>query len=163
MTVALRWGSSPGATSYLLEGGSATGLANLANFNVGGRTTFTADVPGGTYFTRVRAVNACGASAPSNEASFTTCVAPAAPALTFTRPPGAVRLAWTTSLGASSYVLQVGTSAGASDIFAGGFGANTSLTFPATILPAGIYYLRIVAGGPCGSSAPSADVAVTLP
>jgi hypothetical protein len=163
VTAALRWGSSPGATSYMLEAGTASGAVNLANLDVGGRTTLTADVPAMTYFTRVRAVNACGTSGPSNEASFTTCVAPAAPVLTFTRPAGSVRLDWTTSLGATAYVLQVGTTAGASNIFVGSFGTSTSLTFPNTVLPAGVYYMRIVAAGPCASSAPSADVAVTLP
>jgi hypothetical protein len=72
-------------------------------------------------------------------------------------------LDWTTSLGATAYVLQVGTTAGASNIFIGSFGTSTSLTFPNTVLPAGIYYMRIVAAGPCASSAPSADVAATLP
>jgi len=162
-TVHLSWESSPGATSYVLEAGTASGAADLANFDVGGRTTLTAAVPSLTYFTRVRAVNACGTSAPSSEATFTTCVAPAAPTLSFTRPAGAIRLAWTPSLGAVAYVLQVGTAAGASDIFNGSFGAATTLTIPGTILPARVYFIRVLAVGPCGASVASADVAVNFP
>jgi hypothetical protein len=160
--VALRWGTSPGATSYVLDAGTASGAANVGSLNMGGRNSFTATVPG-SYFTRVRAVNACGTSAPSAEAAFTTCVAPAQPALRFRRPAGSVRLEWTPSLGAAAYLLQVGTSLGASNIFTGSFGLATSLTIPSTILPPGVYFMRVIAASPCGNSVASPDVAVTLP
>lgn len=70
----------PLATAYVVEAGSVSGLANLFNqeasmspyFDQNGGTpamTFTAaGVPAGTYFMRVRAKNACGTSAASNEA-----------------------------------------------------------------------------------------------
>lgn len=69
-TVDIAW--TPSATgvptSYVLEAGSATGLANIANADVGPQTTMTAtSVPDGTYFVRVRGKNACGISPASNE------------------------------------------------------------------------------------------------
>jgi predicted phage tail protein len=70
-TVALEW-AAPAlgtAASYVIEAGSATGLSNLAVFNTG-TTALTASfggVPSGTYYVRVRAVNALGASVVSNE------------------------------------------------------------------------------------------------
>ncbi len=70
-TVTLRWfapalGGSP--TSYIIEAGSATGLANLYNASTGSAaTTAVAVAPPGTYFVRIRAQNACGISGPSVE------------------------------------------------------------------------------------------------
>ena len=68
--VRLSWTASSGSpTSYVVEAGSATGLSNLANSNLGGTsTTLTATgVGAGMYFVRMRATNACGTSAASNE------------------------------------------------------------------------------------------------
>ncbi len=163
VTVDLGWASSPGASSYVLEAGTAPSVANLASLNLGGRTTFTAAVPAGTYYTRIRAVNACGSSLPSNEVILAPCVPPPVTTLGFTRSAGTVTLSWTPSVGATAYALQVGTSTGSSNVFSGSFGAGTTLTFPTTVLPAGIYYMRVVALGPCGPGVASNEVAVTLP
>jgi predicted phage tail protein len=68
--VTLRWTAPSGAapTGYILEAGSAPGLANLAVVQLGAQTTYVAAAPPpGTYYVRVRAVNARGTSAPSNE------------------------------------------------------------------------------------------------
>jgi hypothetical protein len=59
-TVTVSWSSSPGAVSYIVEAGSATGLADLFNGNVGGTTSVAGTVSPGSYFVRVRAVSACG-------------------------------------------------------------------------------------------------------
>jgi hypothetical protein len=69
--VTLTWNGAPGATSYIVEAGSASGLANLAAVDVGPGTTLTANAPPGTYFVRVRMRNACGATAASNEITVT--------------------------------------------------------------------------------------------
>lgn len=163
--VDLAWDFSPGATSYQLEAGSAPGAADIAATNVGNRNDFQVNAPFRNYFTRLRAVNACGASAPSNEVAFgVACVGPAAPGdFTLRRVGNAITLSWLSSLGATSYQLQAGTAPGASNVYVGSLGATTSFTFPSTVLPPGIYYLRVSAVGPCGPGTPSTEVALTLP
>jgi predicted phage tail protein len=55
-------------TAYVVEAGSATGLADLATISTGAPvTTFTAAAPPGAYYVRVRAVNGAGAGPPSAE------------------------------------------------------------------------------------------------
>ncbi len=71
--VTLRWQAAGGnAASYVIEAGSAPGLANLAVLPTGHLdTTFVTPAPSGTYFVRVRATNAFGSSAGSNEITVT--------------------------------------------------------------------------------------------
>ncbi len=65
--VTLMWAGVPGAASYTLEAGSATGSSDLAAIDTAA-TSFTAtDVARGTYYVRVRARGTCGAGAASNE------------------------------------------------------------------------------------------------
>jgi hypothetical protein len=70
-TLTLTWSAPAGgcaASSYLLQAGSSAGSSELANSNVGSGTTYVAiGVGAGTYFVRVRAMNAFGQSSPSNE------------------------------------------------------------------------------------------------
>jgi hypothetical protein len=68
-TVILTWNAAAGATSYVIEAGSAPNASNLANFDTGNAATnFTAlQVPAGLYFVRVRGRNACGTDGASNE------------------------------------------------------------------------------------------------
>jgi hypothetical protein len=55
------------ATNYLLEAGTASGLADLVTIPLGSATSLQVTAPGGAFFIRVRARNAAGTSAPSNE------------------------------------------------------------------------------------------------
>ena len=55
---------------YLLEVGSSTGLSNILTTSVL-QSSMSTTAPPGTYFLRVKAANACGASAPSSEVFFT--------------------------------------------------------------------------------------------
>jgi Fibronectin type III domain len=71
-TVVLTWASPATGdvpTSYVLEAGSSPGQSDLVNADTGSpATTLTAtNVSPGAYFVRVRARNASGTSAPSNE------------------------------------------------------------------------------------------------
>ena len=67
--VTLRWGAAAGnATSYVIEAGTAVGLTNIGALPTGNLdTTWSVAAPAGTYFVRVRAANAFGLSAATNE------------------------------------------------------------------------------------------------
>ena len=70
-TVNLSWAAPPAGgeapAGYVLEAGSEPGLSDLAVLQVGNVTQFSTDVPPGTYFVRVRAVNSKGPGRHSNE------------------------------------------------------------------------------------------------
>lgn len=69
-SVQLSWGGSAGTVfTYIFEIGSRAGATDLGTIELGTTgTSYRADgVAGGTYFVRVRARNACGLSAPSND------------------------------------------------------------------------------------------------
>ena len=60
--VTLRWGAASGnATGYVIEAGTAAGLTNIGVLPTGNLdTSWSVPAPPGTYFLRVRAVNAFG-------------------------------------------------------------------------------------------------------
>lgn len=68
--VSLTWPAAAAATDYVLEAGTASGAANVAQLPVG-TTAFTATAPPGTYYVRVRPRNACGSGSWSNELTVT--------------------------------------------------------------------------------------------
>lgn len=170
-SVTLTW-AAPGGdppSSYIIEAGSAPGLANLANFSTGAVTTFHATgVGNGTYFVRVRAASAFGVSLPSNEAVLAvaggSCVAPGPPdglTLTF-NANGVVSFAWTAASGGPvSYIVEAGAQPGLSNLANSDLGnAATSLT--ATGVGAGVYYVRVRARNSCGIGVPSNEVVVAV-
>ena len=66
-TVTFTW-TAPGGSviGYTIEAGTASGLSDLARAPLGPTAGFVAPgVPSGTYFVRVRALDATGESAPS--------------------------------------------------------------------------------------------------
>jgi hypothetical protein len=69
--VTLSWalaGTEDGPTQFVIEAGSASGLADLAILGVDGASRgLTVEAPQGTYFVRLRGVNACGSGADSAE------------------------------------------------------------------------------------------------
>jgi hypothetical protein len=71
-SVSLSWVAAAGAiTGYVLEAGSAPGLVNVAQIDIGPGTGLSAVAPPGTYFVRVRARNGCGLGPASNEVTLT--------------------------------------------------------------------------------------------
>jgi glucose/arabinose dehydrogenase len=61
-------GTADGPTRFVIEAGSTSGAADLAVLTVDGVSRELAvNAPPGTYFVRMRSVNACGDSAPSSE------------------------------------------------------------------------------------------------
>jgi glucose/arabinose dehydrogenase len=69
--VTLAWNvaaTGNGPTAFVLEAGSASGLANLAVISLDGSLRALAvDAPPGQYFVRIRGQNACGTGPASNE------------------------------------------------------------------------------------------------
>lgn len=67
-TVTLTWSASGDLSGIVVDVGSAPGESNLASFVLPSSVrSLSGAVPGGLYYARVRAVNACGVSASSNE------------------------------------------------------------------------------------------------
>lgn len=162
--VRLTWEPPPGVdatTTYVLEAGGSAGTT-LVTVPLGPELSFTADVPNGTFFVRVRA-NVAGALGPaSNEVVLTTpnCGTIAAPAgMTGSAASGVVTLGWSSVAGASGYLLEAGTGPGLSNIAVVPMGLATALQAQ---VPPGTYYLRVRATSGCATSGPSNEVAVTV-
>jgi hypothetical protein len=68
-SVSLAWQAAAGTVDgYVIEAGAQPGLSNLAVLTIGNMLSFgTTGVPPGTYYVRVRAFNASGQGAASNE------------------------------------------------------------------------------------------------
>ena len=65
-TVTIRWDAVEHAGEYQLEAGFRPGGREIGAFNIGWSTSISiANVPAGTYYVRVRAMNELGVSAPS--------------------------------------------------------------------------------------------------
>jgi hypothetical protein len=73
--VTLNWAApatGPSATGYVIEVGTASGLANLLAVPIPSAvTTVTAVAPPGVYYVRVRASNGAGAGPASNQVAIT--------------------------------------------------------------------------------------------
>ena len=122
-------------------------------------------VPNGTYYVRVRATNADGASGPSSEVTVTVpvpCALPGAPTgLAGTVNGTAVTLSWTAPASAcpiTGYIVQAGSAPGLSNLAAVAV-PSAGLTASA---PPGAYFVRVVAVNAGGAGPPSADVLITV-
>jgi hypothetical protein len=168
--VSLAWSASSSgapATGYVIEAGSASGLADLAQIPLtGSSTSFSGAAPDGRYFVRVRAGTSCGMSGASNEIIVDVpegCGPPPAPGnLRFTRAGRMVTLSWDVpSGGAASYVVEVGSAPGLSNLLVTELGNLTSLT---TAAPPGTYYVRLRALNACRrTGAASNEIVVNVP
>jgi hypothetical protein len=169
-TVTLTWtapATGDAATSYRLEAGSSSGASDLANSDTGGAaTTFIATgVPNGTYYVRVRAQNGGGRSDPSNQVVVTVgagdCT-PLAPTLTAAFAGPGAALNWTAggSCGPTSYEINAGSSAGASNLAVFNTG-NANTFYNVATLANGMYYVRVRAVRNANLSAPSNEVVIT--
>jgi hypothetical protein len=158
-------GCAPG--SYQIEAGSAAGLTNLASLQTGNTSTtfFAFNIGAGSYFVRVKSVNAGGVSSPSNEIQFNVggCAgAPTAPGGLAAQITGStVVLTWAAASGSpASYVLEAGSSSGATDIVVSDTG-GTATTLTASAGP-GTYYVRVRAKNACGQSTVSNEIIVVI-
>jgi predicted phage tail protein len=172
--VTLQWTAPSGgdaATSYVVEAGSSSGLSDIASLNTGSTSTtlVVIGVPTGTYFVRVRAVNSSGTSAPSNE--VVVVVGPVTPCSPVLPPTGlaanvngsSVAFTWSAPAGCvpTSYVIQIGTSSGASNLANFSTG-STATTFTANAVAPGTYFARVLTAVGSTLSAPSVEIPFTV-
>jgi fibronectin type III domain protein len=175
-TVVLTW-SAPGAgdaaASYVVEAGSSSGGSNVANFDTGTTaTSLTAlGVASGTYYIRVRAKNAAGVGAASNEIVVT--VGAASPCATAPAPPtgltsavagSAVTLTWIAPAGGcppTNYVLEAGSSPAGVNLANFSTG-STATSFSTGGVGAGTYYVRVRATNAGGVSGASNEVVLLV-
>jgi hypothetical protein len=173
-TVSIDWDppvSGDPVSSYTLEVGSAPGLANLVVAPLGAATTFAAaGVPDGTFWLRIRGVNAAGPGDASEDIGLLMspaggCVGlPLAPGLQTPVPSGgAVALTWTAPAGGvepTGYVLYAGSAPGRSNLAA--FHTGSTLTRWNGGAPPGIYYVRVAARSACGVGPVSNEVVLSV-
>jgi hypothetical protein len=147
-------------TTYVISAGSSFNSSNLANVGVGNVLTYSVPaisslLPTGSYFARLFAVNATGASDPSDEAVFTLGNIPGVP----TPNPAAVggnsvTLSWNAPTGGSAptnYLIEGQANDYRTLPVAATVNAATT-TFSVPSIPNGTYYWRIraAAGGATG-------------
>lgn len=170
-TVTLTWtpsGSGGPAASYIIEAGTAPGLANITTITVPGSTTSLVvnDVPIGTYYVRIKARNVLGTSGYSPTAAVTVgvCTPPGPPGpINYSVNDQTVSLSWTAPASggpAQNYILGVGSAPGGLDILISTYPA--SVTNLVTAAPYGNYYVKLAATNVCGMSAPTAEVLIQV-
>jgi hypothetical protein len=148
-------------TGYLIEAGTAYGLSNLARVIVNDVTQFSANVPPGVYFVRVRAVNQSGASDPSNEVVLQPGGGSGKPAgLAAVGQGNNVSLSWRPPSSGDApvgYVLEAGSAPGLADLVVKQLPNQTSFS---TTAPPGVYYVRVRATNGVGPGEPSNEIVV---
>lgn len=123
------------------------------------------NVPPGTYYARMHAVNAGGTSGPSNEVQIvvspSACTAPATPAVQVQVSGSTVGIQWSAVPGAVGYRLDVSAAPGGPAAHSQTFPASqTAVAYPG--VPAGTFYARVTAGNACGAVATSADATIVV-
>ena len=152
------------ALRYLLSVGTSPGTSNiLSEAPVGNLLSASGAVPPGTYYARVQAGNLVGIGPPTPDVVFQVgSPAPPLPAPTgvgISANGRTVSLGWRAVAGASSYLVEAGSSRGASNLGVFNVGNTTSLVAP---VPPGVYYVRVRAANGAGVSSPSNDVAIQV-
>ena len=166
-TISLAW-TKPGGcgvpTSYVVEAGTAPGLADAATTTTPDNSVKyqSSNLPAGTFYVRVRGKNVGGIGAPSNE--VVVGGAPGPPQnLRATVAGSMVTITWdppTTGGTANGYIVEAGSGPGKLDIAAAIVTAPaTSKTGPA---PMNTYYVRVRAASVVGVSDPSNEVVVVV-
>lgn len=172
--VTLSWGApTTGGTpsAYMIEAGSSSGSANLTNFSTGSTaTTFSAGgVASGTYFVRVKATNAAGTSAASNESILTVggacTAAPSAPTglAVVSNSGGNVTLTWTAPGGSpTTYIVEAGSATGLVNLVPGLDLASSATSLAATGVARGTYFVRVRGKNACGTGAASNEIVLVV-
>ena len=152
---------------YVIEAGTFSGSTNIVFVSTGSLArSIAASAPPGTYYVRVKARNANGIGAPSNEVVVSVAGGgvPQAPVgLTFSRSGSLVQLSWAAPAAGpvpTAYLLEVGSQPGATNIATFDLGSSTSVQ--ATAAP-GTYFVRVRARSGAGIGPPSNEVVIQVP
>ena len=164
--ISLAWNlpASPSRTAVRLEVGTVEGRADLVTLDLPAtQTSFTAAVPPGQYFARVRAIAGSTSSESSDDVSFAVGAGvPAAPLdVTAVVDGGRLTLAWRPpSTGVpEGFLFEVGTAEGQRDVGAlATAGSATSMSVDA--VPPGRYWGRLVAVNGSSRSAPGPELLI---
>lgn len=162
--VSLSWTPGPGApvVSYILEAGTASGLSDLFNGNVGSTTQFGAFVPAGRYFLRVRGVNTFGIGAASTERVLNVGIPGTPTVASAAESAGVLTVTWAAGPGASAESHRLEFFAGSALVATLSTGAATSVAIPVPPGVSGTFAVRVTALVGTASSAPSALFPFTL-
>jgi hypothetical protein len=154
------------ATGYLVDIGTVSGTSNLPSKATGSAATTvtSSNWSPGVYFVRVRAQSASGTGAPSNEVTAAVGGVPAAPVNLASGVSGTlVGMSWAmpgVGPAATSYILEIGSAPGLSDLAKAPLSTTWILTNRGV---RGKYYVRVRAKDSAGVSWPSGEVIVTIP
>ncbi|MGO8673184.1 MAG: choice-of-anchor tandem repeat GloVer-containing protein, partial [Capsulimonadaceae bacterium] len=164
--VALTWTAASGATSYSVYRGTAAGGEGTTPIATGITTASysnTGLTNGKTYFYTVKAVDGTGTSAASNEASATPWSgAPSAPTgLLATGGNAQVSLTWSSSTGATSYSVYMGTSSGNESATPVATGVTATAYTRTGLTNDSTYYFEVAALDAAGTSSLSNEASAT--
>jgi glucose/arabinose dehydrogenase len=164
--VALSWQPGAGGAplqGYQLEAGSRAGASNLLVSETTTNGVVVDGVPNGTYFVRVRSINAAANSLPSAEVTVLVgCTAPPLPPAglaAVVEAGGRVSLTWNAAADASGYLVLAGTSPGASDVAQ----MPVAATALGGVVSSGTYHVRVQTLTACGPSVASNEITVVVP
>jgi hypothetical protein len=168
-TVTLDWappGTGSAPTAYVVEAGSAPGLADLASISSPTPHFVASDVWPGVYFVRVRGMNAAGTGPASNETiaavgSGAVSAVGAATNAVASIAGRDVTLGWSAASGASSYIVEAGSAPGLADLAVFNTGSTATSFFAPNVTP-GVYYVRIRGANAAGAGSASNEVVVTV-
>jgi hypothetical protein len=164
-TITVRWqapATGPPVLTYVVRAGTEQGLSNVFNGAVGAVTAVSSPIPNGTYYIRVLAQGAAGPGPATADLEVKVGAPPGAPQAPAASVSGTtITFSWAPGSGGAvtTYVVQAGSGPGLANVFNGAVGAGTSVS--GAVGP-GTYYLRVLARGPGGTSAPSAEVTVRV-
>jgi hypothetical protein len=163
-TLTLQWSppSSGGeATGYVVQVGSSPGANDLLNDQIGNTTTYTTAAqfaPGATVYVRVRALNASGVSAASNEVVVTiTCSTPVERPIALTwrmLTSTTAQITWVPPAPSpySNYRVEVGSATGQSDVAIVSTGSSRRTFVTVTLPVAGTFFARVRGTGGCSGT-----------